>query len=57
MARLRELMSAGPQITAEDVERLRTFRPQRKVLWECVVVALVDPEARVAQEANDIKTT
>lgn len=34
--RYRELLTAGPEITAEDRERLKNFVPKRKAIAEAV---------------------
>lgn len=38
--RYRELLTAGPEITAEDWERLKKFTPKRKVMAVAVHHAL-----------------
>lgn len=39
---LRELLTACPEITVEDIQRLKTYRPKRSRIWIACQAAFLE---------------
>lgn len=52
-----ELLSAGPEITAEDYERLKNFIPKQTAMAQAVEAAMAEIEVLAKLESGELTLT